>query len=110
IRLPHFSSWFVIEYAHDLKYASLLWYYLREKGVHVWEGRPCYFTLAHTEEDYAFLTRAFKESVAEMQAAGFLPETPSAAERASLVATDGASTGPVPLTEAQKEIWLSTQM
>ncbi|MDB6121125.1 MAG: amino acid adenylation protein [Pedosphaera sp.] len=108
IRLPHFSSWFVIEYAHDLKYASLLWYYLREKGVHVWEGRPCYFTIAHTEEDYAFLTRAFKESVAEMQAAGFLPETPSAAERATL--SVGATSANVPLTEAQREIWLSTQM
>jgi amino acid adenylation domain-containing protein len=113
IRLPHFSSWFVIEYAHDLKLASLLWYYLREKGVHIWEGRPCYFTLAHTEADYAFLTKAFKESVAEMQAAGFLPETASATERAAGVPVNGhvkASPANVPLTEAQKEIWLSTQM
>jgi amino acid adenylation domain-containing protein len=111
IRLPHFSSWFVVEYAHDLKYASLLWYYLREKGVHIWEGRPCYFTLAHSEEDFAFLTRAFKEAVAEMQAAGFLPETPSAAERAA-VAAGAATVSPaaVPVTEAQREIWLSTLM
>ena len=51
IRLPHFSAYAVIEHAPDLKYASLLWYFLREKGVHVWEGRPLYFTTAHTDED-----------------------------------------------------------
>ena len=107
IRVPHFSSFFVVEYAHDLKQASLLWYYLREKGVHLWEGRPCYFTLAHTDEDMDFIVRAFKEAVAEMQAAGFLPETPSATERAALTA---AAATTAPLTEAQREIWLSTQM
>ncbi|MDB6016434.1 MAG: Amino acid adenylation domain protein, partial [Pedosphaera sp.] len=109
IRLPHFSSWFMIEYAHDLKLASLLWYYLRAKGVHVWEGRPHFFTLAHTEEDFAFLTRAFKESVAEMQAAGFLPETGSAPHGLNGEA-NGATTRTVPMTEAQQELWLSTQM
>jgi amino acid adenylation domain-containing protein len=107
IRVPYFSSFFVIEYAHDLKQASLLWFYLREKGIHLWEGRPCYFTLAHTEADFEFIIRAFKESVAEMQAAGFLPETPSANERLAL---NGAAATTAPLTEAQREIWLSTQM
>ncbi len=107
IRVPHFSSFLVVEYAHDLKQASLLWYYLREKGVHLWEGRPCYFTLAHTDEDMEFILRAFKKSVAEMQAAGFLPETPSASEREAL---KNAAATTAPLTEAQREIWLSTQM
>ncbi|EEF63276.1 hybrid non-ribosomal peptide synthetase/type I polyketide synthase [Pedosphaera parvula] len=109
IRLPHFSSWFVVEYAHDLKYASLLWFYLRELGVHIWEGRPCYFTLAHTEEDFAFLNRAFKEAVAKMQSAGFLPETPGASGCAAISAGT-SSPATVPVTEAQREIWFSTQM
>ncbi len=99
IRLPHFSSWFMIEYPHELKHASLLWYFLRARGVHVWENRPCFLTLAHSEADFDFLTEAFKQSVADMQAAGFLPASQT-----------GAAAASAPLTEAQKEIWLSAQM
>src|SRR5690606_29722936 len=51
IRLPHFSAYAVIEHAPELKHASLLWYFLRENGIHVWEGRPLYFTTAHSDED-----------------------------------------------------------
>ena len=75
IRFPHFCAFANIEHAHDLEYISLLWYFMRLKGVHVWEGRPCYFTLAHTEADFAYVARAFKEAVAEMQLGGFLPGT-----------------------------------
>ena len=60
-RLPHFSAYAVIEHAPDLKYASLLWYLLREKGVHVWEGRPLYFTTAHTDEDLDKVVKAFTD-------------------------------------------------
>ena len=59
---------------HDLKFGSLLWYYLRDRGIHIWEGRPCYFTIAHTDEDLERFIEAFKESVAEMQRDGFLPQ------------------------------------
>jgi amino acid adenylation domain-containing protein len=107
IRIPHFSAYAVIEHAPDLKYASLLWYFLRAKGIHVWEGRPLYFTTAHTDVDLDHIVRAFTEAVAEMQAAGFLP-----ASRA------GSLPGPLsfprrdsaPTTEAQREIFHAVQM
>jgi len=73
IRIPHFSAHAVIDYAPDLKHASLLWFFLREKGIHIWEGRPLYFTTAHTDEDLDLFVRAFVESVSDMQKAGFLP-------------------------------------
>ena len=57
----------------DQKLASLLYYHLREKGVHIWEGFPCFVTEAHTEEDLDFVVRAFEASAAEMQAGGLLP-------------------------------------
>ncbi len=107
IRLPHFSAYAVIEHAPDLKYASLLWFFLREKGVHVWEGRPLYFTTAHTDEDFDKVVKAFTSSVSEMQAAGLLPassgnsgETPLGFPR-----FDSA-----PTTEAQREIFHAVQM
>ncbi len=107
IRLPHFSAYAVIEHAPDLKYVSLLWYFLRDKGVHVWEGRPLYFTTAHTDEDLDHVTKAFTEAVAEMQAGGFLPASP-----------EGVGEAPVtfprfdraPTTEAQREIFHAVQM
>ncbi|MES2660595.1 MAG: amino acid adenylation domain-containing protein [Verrucomicrobiota bacterium] len=106
IRLPHFSAYAVIEHAPDLKYASLLWYFLREKGVHVWEGRPLYFTTAHTDEDLDKVVRAFIDSVSEMQAAGFLPASSSDREAPiSFPRLDSA-----PTTEAQREIFHAVQM
>ncbi len=74
IKIAHFSSFFYVSYPHDLPYGGMLFYLLREKGVHIWEHRPCFFTLAHSEVDIAFVTEAFKNSVAEMQMAGFLPQ------------------------------------
>lgn len=106
IRLPHFSAFAVVEHAPDLPFASLLWYYLRGKGIHVWEGRPIYLTLAHSDEDFDKVVRAFSDSVGEMQEAGFLPTAPGGTERiAAFPRRDTA-----PTTEAQREIWASVQM
>jgi amino acid adenylation domain-containing protein len=75
IEIAHFSSYFYINYPHESPYASLIFYLLREKGVHVWDHRPCFFTLSHSEADIEFVTRAFKDVVAEMQMIGFLPQS-----------------------------------
>ena len=106
IRLPHFSAYAVIEHAPDLKYASLLWYFLREKGVHVWEGRPLYFTTAHTDEDLDKVVKAFTDSVSEMQAAGFLPASSSQNEAPIRFPRFDSA----PTTEAQREIFHAVQM
>lgn len=112
IRMSSFSAFAAIDYAQDLKYASLLWYYLRDKGIHIWEGRPCYFTLAHTDEDLERFINAFRESVSEMQQDGFLPQ--SDATHALSAAGSGLSLGETsasfPLAEGQREMWLGAQM
>ena len=73
MRLDVFSSWFYPHFDDEIKYGSLLYFYLRDKGVHIWEGRPCFLSTAHTEAEISFIVSAFKESVREMQAGGFLP-------------------------------------
>ncbi|MGL5805507.1 MAG: type I polyketide synthase, partial [Xenococcaceae cyanobacterium] len=73
IEINYFSSFFYITYSPEVTYGSLLFYLLRAKGVHIWEYRPCFFTLAHSDEDIEFVIRAFKDSVAELQAVGLLP-------------------------------------
>jgi glutamate-1-semialdehyde aminotransferase len=84
IKIAHFSSFFYIKYPSEVPYGSLLYYLLREKGIHIWEYRPCFFSLAHTDEDINRVTQAFKESVAEMQMAGFLPSFASASSNGSI--------------------------
>ncbi|MEO6053889.1 MAG: aminotransferase class III-fold pyridoxal phosphate-dependent enzyme, partial [Chthoniobacterales bacterium] len=109
IRLSNFSAVMVIEHAPDLKYASLLWYYLREKGIHVWENRPIYLTLAHSDEDFDKVIAAFQDSVREMQEAGFLPAAPEGINRLNLP-REFPRIDSAPTTEAQREIWASVQM
>ncbi len=47
---------------------------LRDRGVHIFDGFPCFLTTAHSDADIAAIVEAFQESVREMQEAGFLPE------------------------------------
>lgn len=130
MRLQTFSSLFYYDFHPDLKYAGLLFYFLRDRGVHIWEGRVGFFSIAHTDEDIAFVEKAFRESVLEMQEGGLLPEsdgvppntgtagsTPATVpSNSSAVAGGGAQpssmTGSkqLPLTESQMEMWLAATM
>lgn len=73
MRLNHFSSFSRIDLNEELPYAGLLYYLLREKGVHIWEGRAVILTTAHTDIDLEFVLTAFRESIAELQNIGLLP-------------------------------------
>ncbi len=119
----------------ELIHAGLLYYYLRARGVHIQEGFPLFLTTAHSDEDIARVIQAFRESVLEIQAAGFLPAphsepmelprngsvshlngngiTPEPPEPGLTSIKENTHTVPVrqaPLTESQKEIWLSAKL
>ncbi|MCB1092941.1 MAG: aminotransferase class III-fold pyridoxal phosphate-dependent enzyme, partial [Verrucomicrobiae bacterium] len=49
IRMPNFGSQMFIRVAEDHKYANLLFFHLRNKGVFLLEGFPTYMTAAHTD-------------------------------------------------------------
>jgi acyl transferase domain-containing protein/glutamate-1-semialdehyde aminotransferase/non-ribosomal peptide synthetase component F/thioesterase domain-containing protein len=107
IRISSFSAFAYIDYAPDLKFASLLWYYLRAKGIHIWEGRPCYFTIAHSDQDLEQFTATFRECVEEMQRDGFLPKSDS---MQLLPAVGQDKPHSFPVAEGQREMWLGAQM
>ena len=69
-----FSSLLSLGLRPEFKLGSLLFYYLREKGFHVWENRAVVLTTAHSDEDLDRFVQAFHDALQEMQAAGFLPE------------------------------------
>lgn len=113
LRMASFSSVCYLKDNSGSKYSALLYYYLREKGLHVWEGRPIFLSTAHSEGDIERIVLAFKESVREMLRAGFLsrtseplrhPDSPGIEEIAGKEEKNR-----VHLTEAQKEIWLASQ-
>jgi len=77
LKMPNFGSLMKPKFLEDVPQGELLYYILREKGVHIWDARPCFFTLAHTDADIEFVLNAFKETVWEMQTAGLMPGQPA---------------------------------
>ena len=125
--ISQFSSLMQLTFPSEQKYAALLHYMLRERGIHIWDNRAFVLTTAHSEADLTKLLTAFRESLQTMVEAGFLPPPSSGSKRTSTVTTQTADTPPrerqivpvaaglggvdqFPLTEAQKEIWLAAQM
>ena len=106
VELVHFGSWFIIRLPDGNANAGLLLHLLRYWGIHVLENRPCYVTMAHTDEDLAKIVVAFKESVIDMRAAGFFPAAAAGAGSNG----NGTQALRVPITPAQEGIWLTTQM
>ncbi|MBV8904545.1 MAG: amino acid adenylation domain-containing protein [Acidobacteriia bacterium] len=106
VRASQFSSFFYFSIPAEYRFGGLLYYHLREKGVHIQEGFPCFLTTAHSDEDLDRIARAFRDSLIEMQEADMLPKPERAASPTPVIAE------PIwaPLTEAQREIWLSAAL
>jgi acyl transferase domain-containing protein len=99
IQVAHFGSLFRFIFSDNL---DLFFYHLIDKGIYVWEGRTCFLSTAHTDEDIQRIIQVVQDSVQALRTGGFLPEKPS-----SLVAKEHHI---IPLTEGQQEIWLLSQM
>jgi len=128
IRIPHFCSQMFVRVQEDCKYGNLLFYHLREKGVFILENFPSYMTAAHTDEDIDFVIRAFTEGLSELQEVGFFPGSkpiphpgrtgvalslkPRLKPAGPVIPAPVVERGPfkVPVTEAQREIFLACQM
>jgi glutamate-1-semialdehyde aminotransferase/acyl carrier protein len=128
VRIAHFSSLFLFTFPADFKHSDLFFYHLAEKGVYTWEGRTCFLSTAHTDQDIAQIIRAVQDSVKEMQAGEFFPSSPEPAPGGSrngarhlpshttVHQTAPSLDAPVagyagaPLTESQKELWVLARM
>jgi glutamate-1-semialdehyde aminotransferase len=73
VQITHFSSWLNVTFPADAPYAGLFFAMMRDRGVHVWEGRCLFLTTAHTDADLELVFQAFADSIAELQAADLLP-------------------------------------
>ena len=71
--IAHFSSLWKIKFHTEYPYHELLFTLMRLKNIHIWDGFPCFVTVAHTQEDLDTIARVFEESVAELCHIGLIP-------------------------------------
>jgi glutamate-1-semialdehyde aminotransferase len=83
----YYGSLWKIKFQHDVPYGELLFTLMRERGIHIWDGFPCFLTAAHTEAEVEAIAAACLASVQDLLAAGFLKTTAPAASAAPPVAT-----------------------
>lgn len=76
ITVVRFASLFRFMFAPELKYVDLFFYHMLEQGIFIWEGRNCFLSMAHTEEDLDRIVQAVEGSVEQMRSGGFWPEPP----------------------------------
>ena len=84
IELVHFASMFrfLPPGGHALFLPleiELLCYQLAERGFYIWEGRLCFLSAAHTQQNLRDLIRAVVECTGELQHVGFLTPRPPVA-------------------------------
>ena len=74
IEIRHFASVWKTFFTGDVQNTDLLFYMLRDRGIHIYEGFPCFMTMAHTDADIDRVIAAFKESVNELREGTFFPD------------------------------------
>jgi amino acid adenylation domain-containing protein len=93
IYIAQFGSLWKIKFKEEIPYGELLFTLMREKGIHIWDGFPCFLTEAHDSSDVKTIVEKFEESVKELLNSGFF--------------VSSKAFHFVPVIEPQMEIWIS---
>ncbi|MEP2281001.1 amino acid adenylation domain-containing protein [Maribacter sp.] len=72
IEITYFGSLWRLKFKKDIPYSELLFVSMREKGIHIWDGFPCFLTTAYTSDDVDFLMKTLLASINELVAVGIL--------------------------------------
>lgn len=127
MELVHFGSLFRFIFGAGAEHSDLFFHYLLEQGVYTWEGRTCYLSTAHTDEDITQIIKAVLASAQRMRDGGFFPDPsagfeepaptldktlrqPAPATAAKARRPSPAAVRTLPLTDAQKELWAFAHM
>ncbi|MBV5280558.1 MAG: amino acid adenylation domain-containing protein, partial [Actinobacteria bacterium] len=97
IRMINFGSLFRIPVKGD---QELLYYHLLSRGIYIWEGRNCFLSTAHTDEDIGFFVKSVQESIEEMRAGGLFGGCLPPPSR----------TATYPMSSAQKRLYVVSRM
>ncbi len=87
--VAQFGSLWKVKFTEEVPYGDLLFTLMRDRGIHIWDGFPCFMTDAHTEEEITLIGDRFLESIRELIDAGILvPGQPVAEPIAPAIAVD----------------------
>ncbi|MFY2561290.1 amino acid adenylation domain-containing protein [Corallococcus terminator] len=81
---------------------DLFFCHLLDRGIYIWEGRTCMLSTEHGDAELDAIVHAVADSVAEMQAGGFWPQP----QPGPGLPVPAASERTLPLTEAQRQLWI----
>jgi glutamate-1-semialdehyde aminotransferase len=70
IEIHYFRSLWRLSFLEEVAYAELIFVLMRSKGIHVWDGFPCYITEAYKEDDISQIIKSFIESIEELTEVG----------------------------------------
>ena len=118
LEMPRCASLMYLRLHEKSELAPLLFYHLRDRGIYVQEGFPCYMTVSHTDEDVDAIIQAFTSSVEELQEAEVLPlpredaagTVSSSDPEGEPAGTEMGRAGHWPMTEAQQEVWATSRL
>jgi len=105
IRVAHFGSLFRFVFSRN---QDIFIYHLLEKGIFIWEGRNCFLSTAHADEDVDFIVKVVAETIHEMQKAEFFG--PSASSTSPAVSSPIRVPTPFPLSLAQRQLYLLARL
>jgi glutamate-1-semialdehyde aminotransferase len=60
LEIQNFASIFYFSFPTEMRFGSLFYFHMREKGIHIQEGFPCFLTTAHSEADIEQIVKAFQ--------------------------------------------------
>ncbi|RNL52565.1 polyketide synthase [Pedobacter jejuensis] len=73
IYVANYGSLWKVKYYEEIPYSELMFVLMREKGIHVLDGFPCFITETLTYQNIDSIISCFVESMDEMIEAGFFP-------------------------------------
>ncbi|KLT66997.1 type I polyketide synthase [Pedobacter sp. BMA] len=74
ITVVNYGSLWKLTFDQTIPFSELLFVIMREKGIHILDGFPCFLTEATTYQDIDKIITAFTASADEMIRAGFFPD------------------------------------
>ncbi|WP_051614121.1 hybrid non-ribosomal peptide synthetase/type I polyketide synthase [Paenibacillus sp. UNC217MF] len=101
MKMVHFGSLFRFVYQVNM---DLFFYGLLEKGVYIWEGRNCFLSTAHSDEDIRKLIGIIKDTMTELIDAQMFPGARIAAGQQT------SDKELIPVSEDQRELWVLSQL
>ncbi|MFC5412532.1 amino acid adenylation domain-containing protein [Larkinella bovis] len=75
--VAQFGSLWKIKPKEEIPYSELIFVLMREKGIHIWDGFPCFITEAHTDAEVDRVIELFYESIREMIEADIFKSNPT---------------------------------